>query len=523
MNEIKIANVTKYFGNLAANDNVSLEIEKGEIHAIVGENGAGKSTLMRVLTGIYQPNQGTISIKGQEVQIRDTRIARNLGIGMVHQHFSLISSLSVTENIVLSGPPSKFGSFRKKKAEEMVKELSAQFGLPVEPDALVENCRVGIRQRVEILKALYGGTDILILDEPTAVLSPQETESLLDTLQNFSQKGKTIVFITHKLREVMAGADRVTVMRNGKTFPAIDVSQTTAEELADKMVGRKVGYSFDKISKNVGNIVLLLENICAEDIQRVEKLRNISFEVRRGEVVGIAGVEGNGQSELAEIITGLRRAQKGMVQIEGAEVTKSLNAKNARSMGVVHIPEDRMGRGLANAASLRDNLIMGHYNRKPISDGMWINAAEANTFSENIVKENDIRPGEIHAFMDSLSGGNMQKAIVARELFGKPRLIVAVQPTRGVDIGAAEFVYQRLIKHLDHAGIILISSDLDEILTISDRILVMFKGEIIGGGYRDELSVQDIGLMMTGVKDNQEEIEKDTSDTEKIKDYSENL
>ena len=503
MNEVEMNRVTKRFGEVVANERVDLQIRRGEIHAIVGENGAGKTTLMRILTGIYQPDQGSISIKGELAHIDDTRAARKYGIGMVHQHFSLIPSLSVTENIVLSDPPNRFGVFHKRKAEEMVRELSVQFGLPVEPKILVEDCRVGIRQRVEILKALYGGTDILVMDEPTAVLSPQETDSLIATLRTFSEKGKTIIFITHKLREVMDAADRVTVMRLGKTFPAIDVSKTTPEELADTMVGRKILTSFNKTDSKVGDILLSLDNIHVEDSQRVKKLKDISLQVRKGEIVGIAGVEGNGQSELAEVITGLRRIKKGSIKIAGVDVTKRFNAQKARSMNIVHIPEDRMGRGLSVAATLRENLIMGWYNKSPISNGFWIDVAAAGAFSEDLVSENDIRPGNINALMESLSGGNMQKSIVARELNGSPELIVAVQPTRGVDIGAAEFVYKKLIKHLDHAGVVLISSDLDEILKLSDRILVMFNGEIIGSGSQDNMDVKDIGLLMMGIKNNE--------------------
>jgi simple sugar transport system ATP-binding protein len=491
--------VTKRFGPVLANDAVDLDVAQGEIHAIVGENGAGKTTLMRILAGIHQPDVGEIRLRGQLIQLTNTRLAREHGIGMVHQHFSLVPSLTVAENVLLTALPSTGGLFRKVRAEALVRGLGREYGLEVDPRMRVEECSVGLRQRVEILKALYGGTEILILDEPTAVLTPQETEKLLATLRGFRDKGKTILFITHKLKEVMSGADRVTVMRGGQAMPARPVSHTTVPELADAMVGRTVRLGLDKPVRRPGATVLALDHVWLQGDRGDWALRGVSLEVRVGEVVGIAGVEGNGQSELAEVVTGLRRVQRGGVRIEGTDVTHRLSPATARTKGVAHIPEDRLRRGIASAATVRDNLIMGHHREPPIARRGWLDHAAIDAFARRLVESNDIRPGNIAAAAESLSGGNIQKAVIARELSGRPSLIVAAQPTRGVDIGASEFICAQLLAHLDRAGILLISSDLDEILRTADRVLVMFKGQIIGGGDSRKFSVNDLGLLMAGI------------------------
>ncbi|WP_445505143.1 ABC transporter ATP-binding protein [Microvirga sp. G4-2] len=496
---LELSNVTKRFGALTANDQINLSIEAGEIHAIVGENGAGKSTLMKILSGIHMPDEGQIRLKGQEVRFTNSEAAMTSGIGMVHQHFSLIPSLSVAENIVLSHPPTQAGVFRKRQAERDVAELSERYGLPVNPRQRLAECRIGIQQRVEILKALYRNPDILILDEPTAVLTPQETDALIENLRRIRANGKTIIFITHKLKEVMALADRVTVMRAGRAEGTMSAAETSVSDLATKMVGRTIALDLNRLQANPGEAILELDSICCRGHYGGPMLDNVSLVLRRGEILGIAGVEGNGQSELVEVVAGLRTPGSGRVKLNGMDMTRVGDPARTRALRVGHIPEDRIEQGLAVDASLRENLIMGAHDRAPIAKGIWINTAAAESFARHLIDTFDIRPQSPDTKAGALSGGNMQKAIIARELSSGPDLIIASHPTRGVDVGAAEFVYEQLLSHRCKAGILLVSSDLDEVTRLSDRIIVMFQGRIMAELSPEVATGEMLGLLMAGI------------------------
>jgi len=496
---IELIGVTKRFGSFVANDAIDLTIQPGEIHAIVGENGAGKSTLMKTLAGLHVPEEGRVLLHGEPVELKNPEIAMARGIAMVHQHFSLIDAMSVAENVVLSNPPRRFGLLQRRKAEEIVAELSKTYGLAVQPRQRVADCRVGVQQRVEILKALYRNPEVLILDEPTAVLTPQETLALIDNLRSLKSLGKTVIFITHKLKEVMAVADRVTVMRAGKIVLSVDIADTSPNQLAAAMVGRTLVVESRAEPVTPGRELARLEGVVCTPEGGGIGLDRVSFTLRQGEVVGIAGVEGNGQSELIEVITGMRVPHAGRILLKGQDVTATASPKAMRAAGVGHIPEDRISTGLAPTASLLDNLITGAHARPPIRRGMWIDRAAARTHATRLVQAFDVRPGNIDADARSLSGGNMQKAIIARELDSDPQIIVAAHPTRGVDIGAAEFVYAQLLGRRDRAGVILVSSDLDEILRLSDRILVMYRGAIVAEAAPEALTAEQLGLLMAGI------------------------
>lgn len=495
---IELIGVTKRFGSFVANDSIDLTIQPGEIHAIIGENGAGKSTLMKTLAGLHVPEEGRVLLHGKPVELKNPEIAMAKGIAMVHQHFSLIDAMTVAENVVLSNPPRRFGMLQRKKAEQIVAGLSQAYGLAVDPRQRLSGCRVGVKQRVEILKALYRNPEVLILDEPTAVLTPQETLALIDNLRSLKARGKTVIFITHKLKEVMAVADRATVMRAGKIVLSVDIADTNPSQLAAAMVGRTL-----VVESRAARVAPGLELARLDDVTCATQggggLERISLTLRQGEILGIAGVEGNGQSELIEVITGMRVPQAGRILIRGADVTAIVSPKTMRASGVAHIPEDRVSTGLAPSASLSDNLITGAHAKPPISKGIWIDKGPARDHAARLVKEFDVRPGNLAANAGSLSGGNMQKAIIARELDSDPQIIVAAHPTRGVDIGAAEFVYAQLLGRRDRAGVILVSSDLDEIQRLSDRILVMYRGAIIAEADPERLTAEQLGLLMAGI------------------------
>ncbi|WP_210204431.1 ABC transporter ATP-binding protein [Devosia submarina] len=497
---IELIGVTKRFGSFVANDAIDLRINEGEIHAIVGENGAGKSTLMKTLAGLHVPEEGRVLLRGQDVELRNPEIAMSKGIAMVHQHFSLIDALDVAENVVISDPPRRFGVLRRKVAVARVVELSRTYGLDVDPKRRVAECRVGVQQRVEILKALYRSPEVLILDEPTAVLTPQETQALIDNLRGLREKGKTIIFITHKLKEVMAVADRVTVMRAGSVVLNVPVAETNSSALANAMVGRSISVEARAKTGQLGAELARLEEVCRDGTSGSVGLDHVSLTLRRGEVVGIAGVEGNGQSELIEVITGMHMPAAGRVILQGEDVTSRASPLFMRQRGIAHIPEDRIATGLATTATLLDNLITGAHGVKPIARGPWIDQASARAHAQRLVREFDVRPGNIAADAGSLSGGNMQKAIIARELEGDPQIIVAAHPTRGVDIGAAEFVYSQLLARRERACVLLVSSDLDEILRLSDRILVMYRGAVIAESDADSLTTEQLGLLMAGIR-----------------------
>jgi simple sugar transport system ATP-binding protein len=498
---VEIRNVTKTFPLVTANDDVTLLIKKGEIHALVGENGAGKSTLMNILYGLLQPDSGSLAIGGRQVRFSGPGDAISAGIGMVHQHFMLIPPLTVAENVVLGQEPSRRGMLDMPTAVKTVQALSDQYGLKVDPTAKVETLSVGIEQRIEIIKVLYRGADVLILDEPTAVLAPQEVEEFFEILKSLRSQGKTIIFITHKLHEVMAISDRVTVMRHGKMVGAVETATTSKAEIATLMVGRQVLLQVDRGSTRPGEPVLQVAGLKAMDNKALPALKGVDLTVRAGEILGIAGVEGNGQSELVEVLTGLRPAQKGRVSVAGKEIT-GRNPRQVRASGVGHIPEDRHRRGLVLEYTVADNTILGIHYRPPFvkSRGMDILDPSAITAkAERLVAEFDIRPTDPQNPAGNLSGGNQQKVVVAREMDQQPRLLIAAQPTRGVDVGSIEFIHKRLIQARDAGmAVLVVSADLEEVLSLSDRIAVIYEGKIVGELSPETATEERLGLLMTG-------------------------
>lgn len=498
---IELKNITKQFPGVLANDNVSLDIEKGEIHAIVGENGAGKSTLMKILYGLYQPTFGEIYFKGNPVNIRTPLDAIKLGIGMVHQHFMLVPSFSVAENIVLGGEPRKNKVFADyDKAVSITENLSETYGLKVDPHARVESLSVGIQQRIEILKVLNKGADIIILDEPTAVLTPQETDELFKVIRKLVKElDKTVIIITHKLQEVLALSDRVSVMRQGKMVGTLETKDATEQILAGMMVGREV--LFEELEKKdvPKEEVLKVKDIKARDNRGLMALKGISFSLYSGEILGIAGVEGNGQSELVEVLTGLRQLEEGTITINGMEATNK-EPLEIRKLGVSHIPEDRLSRGLSTNATITENLILGYHNKDPYaSKGIHLNRKKIRDRAGRLIEEYDIRTPSQDVTADKLSGGNMQKMVVAREFSFDSKILIVAQPTRGVDIGAIEFIHKEIVKKRNEgAAILLVSADLDEIFRLSDRIITIYEGEITGEFKTKDITKNEIGLYMTG-------------------------
>lgn len=494
---VEMENITVRFPGVLANDRVNFTLKKGEIHALLGENGAGKSTLMNVLAGLYQPTAGTIKIRGKTVSLGSPRDAIERGIGMVHQHFMLVPTQSVTENILLGLSDPRF--FMNLPAyDQKILALQEQFGLRVEPSAKIWQLSVGEQQRVEILKVLYRGADILIMDEPTAVLAPQEIDELMNTLRSMVAQGKSIIFISHKLHEVAAIADRVTVLRKGKvTAEGQPMAGMTKEALARLMVGREVLFTVQKKPQEAGQVVLAMEDVWAENDKGIPALRGLSLAVRSGEILGLAGVAGNGQSELAEVITGLRPC-RGSIQINGREVSNR-SPLTAIQSGVAHIPEDRTGVGTAPNLSITENIIMKGYHQQPLGNGWTINYPQARQYARQLKETYDILAPDVTTPARKLSGGNLQKVILAREISISPRLMVAMQPTRGLDVGAIESI-QRLLLEQREAGaaILLISEELEELLLLSDRLAVIFDGRLMGVMPTEEAEIEEIGLMMLG-------------------------
>ena len=487
----------KRFPGVVANDHVDFELAKGEVHALLGENGAGKSTLMNILYGLYHPDEGEIRLEGKPVQIGSPRDAIDLGIGMVHQHFMLIPVMTVAENIVLAVEPTKGLLLDVDTAEERVRELSAQFGLAVRPEARVASISVGMQQRVEILKALYRGAEILILDEPTAVLTPQEAKDLFAILRSLQADGKSIVFISHKLNEVLDIADRITVLRQGKKVDTVPRGGATQDGLARLMVGREVVLRVEKTPAQPQEPLLVVDDIRVLDERGLEACRGISFEVRAGEIVGLAGVDGNGQTELIDALTGLSRLESGRVLV-GARDLSDAGARELLDAGVGHIPEDRQARGLVLDFSLAENLALHDFREEPDSKWGWLYPKRLIQRAARLLKEFDVRGGGPQTLAAALSGGNQQKVVVAREVSRDPRVLVAAQPTRGLDVGAIEFVHRRLIKERDEGrAILLVSFELEEILSLSDRILVIYEGQIVGE-YGPDVSEEELGFAMTG-------------------------
>ncbi|WIV10405.1 ABC transporter ATP-binding protein [Proteiniborus sp. MB09-C3] len=499
---VEMLNITKKFPGIIANDNITLKLKKGEIHALLGENGAGKSTLMSVLFGLYQPENGEIRKNGEVVRINNPNDANELGIGMVHQHFKLVEIFTVLENIILGVEPNRMGFIEKKEARKEVIELSEKYGLMVDPDALIENITVGMQQRVEILKMLYRHNEILIFDEPTAVLTPQEIKELLEIMKGFAEEGKSILFITHKLNEIMEVADRCTVLRKGKYVGTVDVKDTTKEELSKMMVGRDISFNVDKKERKAGEVVLSVKNLTvASKTHKNYAVKNVSFDVRAGEIVCLAGIDGNGQTEFVNALTGLEKASSGNIMLCGQDMTKA-SIRQRSIAGMSHIPEDRHKHGLVLDYKLEENLVLQRYWQPEFQKGGFIKFDAVRKYAEMLIEKFDIRSGQGPVTMArSMSGGNQQKAIIAREIDKDHELLVAVQPTRGLDVGAIEYVHKQLVARRDAGkAVFLVSLELDEVMNVSDRILVIYEGEIVGELDPKAITVQELGLYMSGAK-----------------------
>ena len=494
--------ITKRFPGIIANDDITLQLKKGEIHALLGENGAGKSTLMSVLFGLYQPEEGEIFKDGEKVEIRDPNDATALGIGMVHQHFKLVDVFTVLDNIILGAETTKLGFLQKQAAREKVTELSQRYGLNVDLDAKIEDITVGMQQRVEILKMLYRDNEILIFDEPTAVLTPQEIDELMDIMKNLAAEGESILFISHKLSEIMAVSDRCTVLRKGKGIGTVETSKTTKEELSRMMVGRDVSFSVDKTPPEPGETVLKVEGLTMPSkLHKNNAVKSVSFEVRRGEIVCIAGIDGNGQTELVYGITGLEKPSAGKLEFMGRDMTHA-SIRDRGVAGMSHIPEDRHKHGLVLDYTLEDNLVLQRYFEPEFTKTGFLRRGNIRRYAEKLIDNYDIRSGQGAVTMArSMSGGNQQKAIIAREVDRDPELLVAVQPTRGLDVGAIENIHKQIVAERDAGkAVLLVSLELDEVMSLSDRILVMYEGEIVGEFDPKTTTTQELGLYMAGAK-----------------------
>ncbi len=497
---VRLAGITKEFPGVTANDDIDLAVEAGTVHALLGENGAGKTTLVNILYGLYEPTAGRIFLRGEERDFDSPREAIDAGVGMIHQHFMLVDPMTVTENIVLGNEPRKWGGLvvDREQARSEVVDLSERYGFDVDPDAPIEQTSVGVRQRVEILKALYRGAEVLILDEPTAVLTPQEVEDLFDVIEELKDQGKTIIFITHKLGEAMEAADEITVLRDGRKVGSVDAATADRESLAEMMVGREVLIEMDTPEVQTGDPVLQVRDLSVEDDRGVEAVSDISLTVREGEVFGIAGVDGNGQAELVEAITGLRAPETGNIRFEGTDITDWSRLDRIHE-GMAYIPEDRQSRGLVMDFDLVENGLLGSQHSRPFVNRGQIDWEVASEHADTIVDTYDVRPGNTAAAAVSLSGGNQQKFIVGREFERDPRLMVATHPTRGVDIGSTEYIHDRIIEmRAEGTGVLLISSKLDEVQGISDRLGVIYEGKLMAVLEPGEVTEEDLGLLMAG-------------------------
>lgn len=499
---IEMRNITKRFPGIIANDNITLQLKRGEIHALLGENGAGKSTLMSVLFGLYQPEEGQIFKDGEPVKINDPNDANALGIGMVHQHFKLVECFSVLDNIILGVEPNKMGFLKKDEAREKVVALSDRYGLHVDPDSLIEDITVGMQQRTEILKMLYRDNEILIFDEPTAVLTPQEIEELMEIMHGLAKEGKSILFISHKLNEIMEVADRCTVLRKGKYVGTVEIADTTKEELSRMMVGRDVDFVVHKTDANPQDIVLEVDNLTvASKMHKNNAVKNVSFNVRAGEIVCIAGIDGNGQTELVYGLTGLEPLKEGSIILDGKDITHS-SIRERSILGMSHIPEDRHKHGLVLDYSLEYNMILERYFEPQFTKCGFLRRKNIRQYSDELIEQYDVRSGQGSiTTARSMSGGNQQKAIVAREIDKDPRLLIAVQPTRGLDVGAIEYIHKQIVAQRDkNKGVLLVSLELEEVMSLSDRILVMYEGEIVGELDPKTTTYEELGLYMAGAK-----------------------
>lgn len=499
-NVIEMKNITKKFGTFKANDNISLKVCKGEVHALLGENGAGKSTLMNILYGLYKADEGEILIEGKKVNIQSPTDAIKNGIGMVHQHFMLIQPFTVTQNIILGMEPTKNIKLDLEKAKKNVIELSNKYGLHVDPDVKVEDISVGMQQRVEILKVLYRGANIIILDEPTAVITPQEIIELMDIIKNLTNEGKVIIIITHKLKEIKSMADNCTIIRRGKSIDTVRVSEVSESDLASKMVGRSINLKVDKVSKNKGKVLLSIKDLVVNNNRNMKVVNNLSLELHEGEILGIAGVDGNGQSELVEAITGLRNIESGTVSVDGVKTTNA-KPKEVINKGMSCIPEDRHKRGLVLDFTIEENIVLENFDRKPFSKKGILNKSEIKSHAKKLIQEFDIRPTNEEEPVRVLSGGNQQKVIIAREVTHNPKVLIATQPTRGLDVGAIEYVHKVLIEQRNkNKAVLLVSLELDEIINIADRIAVIYEGSIAAIIEDKDVDESKIGLLMAGGK-----------------------
>lgn len=495
--------ITKRFPGIIANDNITLQLKKGEIHALLGENGAGKSTLMSVLFGLYQPEEGEIRKDGKKVEIKDPNDANDLGIGMVHQHFKLVECFSVLDNIILGVETTKGGFLQKEEAKKKVMALSEKYGLQVDPDALIEDITVGMQQRTEILKMLYRDNEILIFDEPTAVLTPQEIQELMAIMKSLAAEGKSILFITHKLAEIMQVSDRCTVLRKGKYVGTVETKNTTPEKLSAMMVGRDVNFAVEKKEAEPGEVVLDIQGMTvASKRHKNNAVNNVSMQVRRGEIVCIAGIDGNGQTEFVYGLSGLEPLRSGTIKLNGEDITHA-PIRRRSVMGMSHIPEDRHKHGLVLDYTLENNMVLQRYFEPQFTNKAgFLKKKEIRSYAERLIEQYDVRSGQGPVTMArSMSGGNQQKAIIAREIDKNPELLIAVQPTRGLDVGAIEYIHSQLVAQRDAGkGVLLISLELDEVMNVSDRILVMYEGEIVGEFDPKKVTVEELGLYMAGAK-----------------------
>ena len=497
-NVIEMREITKIFGEFVANDKINLELRKGEIHALLGENGAGKSTLMNMLAGLLEPTSGEIVVNGKSEKLDSPSKAASLGIGMVHQHFMLVEAFTVAENIILGSEVTNKGVLDLKKANADILELSERYGLAVDPTAKVEDISVGAQQRVEILKTLYRGADILIFDEPTAVLTPAEILELMEIMKTLVKEGKSIILITHKLDEIRAVADRVTVIRRGKSIQTVGIEGATNKDLAEMMVGRSVSFVTEKEEAQPKEVVLAISDLVVNENRGVPAVKELSLDVRAGEIVGIAGIDGNGQSELIQAITGLRKVKSGSIKIKGQEVV-GLSPRKITEMNVSHVPEDRHSDGLVLEMMLSENIALQTYYKEPLSKNGVLNYNQINSYARKLMEEFDVRAANEIVPASALSGGNQQKAIIAREVDRNPDLLIVSQPTRGLDVGAIEYIHKRLIGERDKGkAVLVVSFELDEILNLSDRIAVIHDGKIQGIVKPSETNKQELGILMAG-------------------------
>jgi len=503
---IEMLGIRKQFGNFVANNNITLQLKKGEIHALLGENGAGKSTLMNVLFGLYQPEAGEIKVRGKVEKITDPNKANDLGIGMVHQHFMLVENFTVTENIILGSEPTKLGTINIKDAAKEIADLSKRYQLDVDPYAKIEDISVGMQQRVEILKTLYRGAEILIFDEPTASLTPQEIDELMNILRVLINEGKSIIIITHKLKEIMEVSDRVTVIRKGEGIGTVVTAETNPNELAELMVGRQVSFKTEKNDAKPGEEVLVINDLYVSDYRNIDKVKALNLSVGKGEIVGIAGIDGNGQSELIEAITGLRPVKSGSVKLNGKDIT-NLTPRKITESGIGHIPQDRHKYGLVLDFPIGHNIALQTYYKAPFAKNGIMDYKKISEKARQVMEEFDVRSGSgEHTPARALSGGNQQKAIIGREVDRNPDLLIAALPTRGLDVGAIEYIHQRLIEQRDKGkAVLLISFELDEIMNVSDRIAVIYDGQIVDTLNPKETNEQELGLLMAGETRNQVE------------------